>query len=339
MKRLLKKLVGVFLIYVVGFGSFNQTMAGEKANRDEERPFRLYATAEVAPIGSITSFSDATSNGKTISGTQSIWGGETIQSGNASARLTVENVGQVSLAAGSLARFSKSETTLDDGTRGATLIATVVTGSVKIKLQKKACAYLETGGRIFHSTPGASFRVEMIRGELPALTIESGDVQTQANPVQRKYTIRPVGMGAKLSVRARATRQIQVQVTDENDKPVPDVPILFALGGGGGGGFGSGTAVAANVSVTTNAQGIATTTFTAGPGASQTSITATVPGSDASWTGEVKVNSSSGVLNPTTVTILAAVAAGVIVGVVVANNDNNPSRDPIQAQNPNITPR
>src|SRR5258706_2012272 len=138
MKRTFYKLVSLYLICVVGFGSFNQTVAADRGNGDNEKPFRLYATAEVAPIGSITSFNDATINGRIISGTQSIWGGETIQSGKASARLTVENVGQVVLAGGSLARFSKGETTLDDGTRGVILIATVVAGSIKIKVPNQA---------------------------------------------------------------------------------------------------------------------------------------------------------------------------------------------------------
>jgi hypothetical protein len=338
MKRAFLKLVSLSLIYLIGCPLFNQTIAADGGNREDEKPFRLYATAEVAPIGSITSFSDATINGRMVSGTQAIWGGEIVQSGKDSAQIHIENVGQVSLSPGSFAKFSMGGMTSDDGTRGVTLIGTMVKGSMKISLQKDACAYLEAGGHAYQSTFGASFRLNLPASELPVITVERGDVQTQATPVQRKYTIRPVGLGAKLSVRARATRQIQVQVTDENDKPVPDVPVLFALGGGAGGGFGAGAAVAANVTVTTNAQGIATTSFTAGQSASQTSITTTIPGSDASWTGEVKVNTSPGIVNPTTMSILAAVAAGVVVGVVVANR-NAASRDPIQPQNPDIRPK
>jgi hypothetical protein len=338
MKRSFFKTVSFSLVLVFGLGTVNQLIAAN-GDREDENPFRLYATAGVAPMGSITSFNNATVNGIKVSGTLPIWGGETIQAGSTSTSLALEKVGQVVLTAGSLARFSKNETTQEDGTRGATLIVTVVSGGVKINLQNAACAYLEAGGRAFHSSFGANFRVEMRAGGQPWLSVDSGNVQTQANPVQRKYTIRPVGLGAKLSVRARSTRQIQVQVTDENDKPVPDVPVLFAIGAGGGGGFGSGTAVAANVSITTNAQGIATTTFSAGQTASQTSITASIPGSDASWTGQLQISSAGGFLSATTLTLLGAAAAGVITGVVVVRNNNNPSRDPIQAQNPDIRPR
>lgn len=337
MKTLVYKAISIGLMMVIIPGALCQTLAADSGIGEDDKPFRLYATAlSGAPIASLTAFNDTTINGREINGTQAIWGGEVIRTTKASARLTGEHFGHVTMLATSLAKFSLGESLTPDGDRIKTLIAAVISGGVKVQLQPNTSAYIEAGGLVFQATPGASFRLTM-SGEIPTLNIESGKVQTQTTP-QRRYTVRPVGMGAKLSVRARSTRQIQVQVTDENDKPVPDLPILFALGQGSGGVLGSGAAAAANVTVTTNAQGLATTSFTAGQSAGGTSISATVPGTNASWTGEIKVNSSSGFLNPTNVAILAAAAAGIIATVVVLANRNQ-SREPILARPPDVRPK
>jgi recombinational DNA repair protein RecT len=52
----------------------------------------------------------------------------------------------------------------------------------------------------------------------------------------------------------------------------------------------------------------------------------------------VKINSQSALLNPTTMSIIGAAVAGVVIGLVVANR-NGSSRDPIQAQPPDIRPK
>ena len=62
MKRSFFKSVSLSLILVFGLGTVNQLNAAN-GDREDEKPFRLYATAGVAPMGIITSFNNATVNG------------------------------------------------------------------------------------------------------------------------------------------------------------------------------------------------------------------------------------------------------------------------------------
>ena len=150
---------------------------------------------------------------------------------------------------------------------------------------------------------------------------------------------RPVTSGAQLSVRARSVRQIQVRVTDKDDRPVPDIPVVFLLGGSGGGTLGSGAAAGSTVSVTTNAQGIATTSFTAGPTPTSASVTATVPGTTATTTVGVTTTAAAGILTGTTLAIVVAAVAGGTAAAVVAVKNAQKNSEPITVLPPNITPK
>jgi hypothetical protein len=215
------------------------------------------------------------------------------------------------------------------------LVATIITGAASIKLDEGAGAYVEAFGSSFIASRSARFRISQASGGAH-LAVARGNVEQVQTTPRGNYKLRPVGIGATLSVRARATRQIQVQVTDENDRPVTGVPVVFAVGSGAGGSFG-GAAAATTVTVTTNAQGIASTTFTAGISPGSTSITASIPGTNLAVTVGVTI-SVAPVLSATTLTLLA-VAGGAAAGTAVVVAKKGDDNEDIQALPPDIRPR
>ncbi len=331
-KRLLKSVSQPLVFFLLG-SLVVYPVRANGALGEELEVIRLVATATTGPIGRLTAYHEAAINGRLVSGERAFWSGETLYARRGALHLTLENVGQVSLASGSLVKLSK--TSSPDGTD--CLIASVVAGAVKIRLERNALSYIEAGGSAYQSSRGANFQLAVRDGKA-IVEIENGKVQAQADPAQRRYKIRPIGIGSNFSVRARATRQIQVQVTDENDRPVPDVPVLFALGQGAGGSLGSGTTVAASATVTTNAQGMATTSFTAGATQGQTSITASVPGTNATWTANVSISLATGLATTTTIALIAAAAGATVATVVIARRGDG-EREPIQGQPPIIRPQ
>lgn len=303
---------------------------------EDQNPIRLYATATAGPIGVTHSLGGLSINGRATHGEQLIWGGELLRASNTNIVVDLSPLGRITLKSGAIAKLSRARGTIDN-TSGEVLIAAIVTGEIDVRLSE-AAAYVEAWGSAFTASRGASFRVGARDGRA-LLNTMTGTV-TEAQAAQPKYRIRPpVGQGGDISVKARSTRQIQMQVTDENDRPLPDVPVVFALGGGGGS-LGSGAAAGSTITVTTNAQGIATASFTAGPTTGSASVTATVAGTSVSTTVGVTTTVAAGVLAGTT-GIIAGVAAAAGAAAVVAvkkAQDDDPA-EPVTAQPPNITPR
>jgi hypothetical protein len=307
-------------------------------NRDEEKPIRLRAVAEMGPLGEVFSLGNVALNGKPSIGAQTIWGSELIQAlSENGASISLESLGTVTLRKGAMVRLAKNtNASSDEATRGV-LIASLVNGEMTVKLQEGISAYVQTCGAVITSSNGAAFRITVREGQVIAKAA-FGTVELQQPATQKKYFVRPVGLGATTSVRARSTRQIQVQVTDENDRPVPDIPIIFALGTAGAGTLGSGAAAAATTAtIQTNAQGIASVQFTAGQSAATTEISATVENTNYSWTGTLSV-AKVGFFTPLNTTLVVAGAAAA-AGLGVYYGTRNNSREPIrQSGNPDIRP-
>ncbi len=302
----------------------------------DDRPIRLYANAGGGPIGAIDMWSRVSINGRRATGAQVLWGGEVIEA-QSDARISVDYTAEVALARGAIIKLAKARNSFDDDGTDL-LIAQVISGSAAIRLDATAAAYVEAAGSRFIAKRASSFKVAVNDGRVD-LNVARGEVEQTQPTAQRRYQLRPIGLGANLSVRARATRQIQIQVTDENNNPAPDVPVLFAVGPQGGGTFSAAGATAAtNVTVRTDRRGVATVIFTAGPNPTATTITATIPGTDAIFTTSVTVSAAAAFLSTTTITLLA-VAAGAAAGVAVAvaKDGNNP--EDIVAQPPIIRPR
>ncbi len=306
----------------------------------EDKVLRLYATASAGPIGQVLPVGEIEINGRAFSGEEFLWGGEMLRAGTRGAHVSLESIGEVTLAGHSLVRLTSARGASDTDASRFFLIASLVSGNMSIRLKQDAGAYIEAGGETFSASPGASFRLKVRDGEA-VLETEEGSVAQDAPAQQRNYVIRPIGLGSTLSVRARATRQIQFQVTDEHDRRVPDAVVIISLGGKGGGTLSAGSVTASSVTVTTNAQGVATASFTAGDVPGADSITANVQGTNATWTGTVSIGSAAGGLSGTTIAIIAAAAgAGVTTAVVATRSgNNNNSVEDIQALPPDITPK
>lgn len=311
---------------------------------------RLDLTSRAQPIGSVASLGAMLINDRLTPRSSMLWGNELIQAPAAvSTTATLDELGQVTLTGGARARLMAATT---GAAAQSVLTATLLEGGATFKLQPEVAACVEAGGATFVAARGARFRVLLVEGRavidtasdsvlemgdwslaglelLPDLVPQVGQAGPQA---ARRYFVRPVGLTSNLVVRARSTRQIQVRVTDENDDPVRDVPVIFLLSGTAGqslGVLGATALAAATGKVFTNAQGIASITFTASAEPAAGTITATVEGTNASWIGQVNlVKVVPGFWSPQNLAPMAitAAAAGVAIGVgaTVSKDDQVP---------------
>lgn len=315
---------------------------------DGEKPVRLYASERFSPIGFIKLNSlnarDVSVDGRTSQGETAIWGGELIRVlDDRRVRVAFESLGEVMLSRGATVRFIAGRGTRND-TGYDVLIASLEQGSLDLRLNRDAGAYIEASGSTFTAEPGASFGVG-VRDAQASLIRLAGDVSVQDQPVPQDVKIRlvdelgrPVSSGSQLSVRARSTRQVQVQVTDQNDKPLPDLPVLFSLGNPCLGSLGLGVAAAASFRQKTDKRGIAAVPFVAGAAKCAASILIKVEGTNASVSVQTSVVQSKGFLNTqnTLIIVGVAAAAGLAAGLVVANSG---SSEPIRAvPPPNLKP-
>lgn len=317
-------------VLIIGLTPKSASAYGDK--RDEERAIRLYATERFGPIGSIveTAFADpaVAINGRIGSGEQAIWGGELIQApAGKSVHAFFDSIGRVTLADGAMVRFSAAPGNYED-TGKRVLIASLVNGSLVIKLNAEAGAYVEAAGSRFTASPKAHFRVDAIEGHA-RLARMSGTVTVEEQAAQGRYILRPpAGQGSTLSVSARSTRQIQIQVTDENDRPVPDLPILFSLGNPCLGSIGLGAAAGTLFRGKTDNRGIASVPWITGASACAAQILIKVEGTDFSFAYQAQVNKNS-FWNARNTTMLSAAALGGLgLGIYFGTRDNN--TEPIQ---------
>ncbi len=287
---------------------------------DEDRPIKLYARAGLAPIGRLRcDYSDLSAlkiDGRAAQPEEAIWPGQLLQlASTARVRLSFDSLGEVTLTRGARVRFAKAMADQQ-------LIVTLQSGELSARLDPQAAAYIEAADTPLSSSRGASFRIRVSNGKVISESL-TGALDAEMQTSQRRYVVRPVGIGSNISVRARSTRQIQVRVTDENDKPVPDLPIIFALGGGSGqaiGSLGGGT----SATVKTNAQGIASTDFTAGDNAGNDTLSATVEGTRFSWQATIFVTKRNGFwTTQNKIIVIAAVGAGIAIAILATSGDDD----------------
>lgn len=299
------------------------------ASDGDDRPVKLSTTARFSPIGTIAG--RAVIDGRALEGYAPIWGGEVIQAtAGDSLRVSLDGVGQITLAHNAIARLSTATGTTTAAGRNI-LVASLTNGSLNARLAADAGAYIEAAGSHLAAAPGARFRVQIAEGHA---TLDSvvGNVTIEQQPAAgQRYILRPpAGQGSSLSVSARSTRQLQIQVTDENDRPVPDLPILFSLGNPCLGTLGAGIAAGALFKGKTDNRGIATVPWITGAAKCADTILVRVEGTDNTFTYRAQVSGGgSGFWSARNTLIVAgaAAAAGVGIGIAVANSGSN---DPIR---------
>jgi hypothetical protein len=331
---------GVFLIVALTTGLAPAPVSAGGHSTDQERPIRLYATARFGPIGAIklnsVSGAAVAIDGRVAQGETPIWGGELIKvRADRTVRVALDSIGQVTLAQGAMVRFAAARASSDDAGYEV-LVASIVAGSVDVKLNAGAGAYVEAGRSAFTASRGASFSVSVQEGRASLSTV-AGVVRVQdqaAVPQDVNIRVvdelgRPVSSGSQFSVRARSTRQVQVQVTDKNDKPLPDLPVLFSLGNPCLGSLGLGAVAGLTLVQKTDKRGIAAVPLVAGAAKCAASIIAKVEGTNASVTIQTNVSPGPGLLSPRNLSILGAAVGGTIVGVVLANSGSNEPITPV----------
>jgi hypothetical protein len=332
------------------------------ANSEHEKlsaGLRTPSPTMMAPIGTIESLEAVEINGVLVKRDAPVWSGDIIQAAPATtSRIAVKGAGEVLLRGGAAVKLSSDVS-------AQRLTAAVIKGEMSVTLNPEFSAQIQIGERIYVVSKGAKLNAAWRDGE-PVLQTSKGSVmamgswsvdnmvasnEQQATP--RRTLIKPYNLGASTDVRARSTRSVQVRVTDENDKPIPDAPVIFLISGGSVGGGGAASAGGASggagaagasggsfagqtsITVTTNAQGIASTNFTASNiTGSAARIRATVQGTDATWEGTFRViPAQSGFWTPhTAVPVFAIIGAAVGIGIykIVTKKDPVKTADIIQ---------
>jgi hypothetical protein len=332
---------GLFLIVTLTAGLAPAPVSASDHNLDKERPIRLYASAHIAPIGTLRINSpiggDVAINGRIPRGDELIWGGELIKVFPArTARVTLDSIGQVTLSRGAVVRFSSFRASHDDAESGV-LVASLVEGSIGVKLNAGAGAYVEAGASAFTASRGASFTVRVEEGRASLNTVAGVvGVRSQAPPQDLNIRVvddlgRPVSSGSQLSVRARSTRQVQVQVTDKNDKPIPDLPVLFSLADPCLGSLGLGALAGATLVQKTDKRGIAAVPLIAGAARCAGSIIAKVEGTNVSVSIQTRVQPNARFWNTqnTVLVVVAVAAAGIVTGFLVSNSGSRQAITPV----------
>jgi hypothetical protein len=306
-------------------------LQGAAAADGGERVVKLSTTARFSPIGAIAG--RATVDGRALAGYAPIWGGEVIQAApGCSLRVSLDGVGQITLARDAIARISTA-TGAGQGMGRNILVAALLNGSLSARLADDAGAYVEAAGSKLAAAPGAQFRVLVADGHA-ALDDIVGNVTIEQQPATgQRYLLRPpAGQGSSLSVSARSTRQLQIQVTDENDHPMPDLPILFSLANPCLGTLGAGAAAGLLFKGKTDKRGIASVPWITGAAKCADTILVRVEGTDSTYTYRAQVGGGGGSFWTARNTLIVggmAAGAGVCVGVAVANSGGGTPITPV----------
>ncbi len=348
-------------------------MAG-LANSENEKltaGLRAPSPSMMAPIGTIESLEAVEINGVLVKRDAPVWSGDIIQAAPATtSRIAVTGSGEVLLRGGAAVK-------LQNDVSAQRLTASMIKGEMNLTLNPEASAQIQIGEQIYVVSKGAKLNagwrngepmLQTSKGSVMAMSswsvgaVEKSVASNEQQATPRRTLIKPYNLGDTTDVRARSTRSIQVRVTDENDKPIPDAVVIFLISGGsvGGGGAGASGGAAAtagstgggagavgssagslagqtSVSVTTNAQGIASTNFTASnnPGSSAR-IRASVQGTEAVWEGMFRVIAAQGGFwtPQTAVPVFAIIGAAVGIGIYKIVTKKEPVKTPEIIQRP-----
>ena len=182
-----KTLLCIVLVLICGF--FPKRLRAA----DIERPIRLYAIAESAPIGRVYSLGAFVIDGRTAIGEIEIWGGELIQtSRGSSVNVEIDLAGRVTLKNEAIARLAATAARRDETGAHRFLVASLFEGDMTVKLQSGAAAYIESCGSAFTASGGACFDIKARNGKV-FLDSATGSVEVQTSrrpPTIKARTVR-----------------------------------------------------------------------------------------------------------------------------------------------------
>lgn len=265
---------------------------------------RLYGSPLAGMIGTVEAAAAVKINGRLARGREMLWDGETIQTPDAMpARVTLDGIGSLTIAASSVVRLSAALMRTSDAAPRRVLVATVISGDCVVRVQPEAVAFVQAFGNAFAADGGAHFRLGARDGRA-AVDVTSGTVQSIGRYVieltapasdvlrdlalvreqraSRQYRVIPAGFSSQAVVAVRGSRELRFRIADANGKAAAGVPVSFALRPldrnetRATGSFGTILLSTSVYSALTNSDGLVTVPFTAGTTAGSVIITAAV---------------------------------------------------------------
>jgi hypothetical protein len=240
------------------------------------------------PAGAIESLGTIRINGRIAQTGAMLWGGELLQAPPIeSARVSLNEVGQISLQGGSTVKLVSVLTNREGALSSKTLVADLIAGEAMVKLNERGSARICAGNSIFVFAPGSSAHLIFREGRGRILSPKGGVEETSdwhlfstasitrnqdgAQVTPGEYKIQPYnfsfGLGGYADIEARSVRYLQFRVTDKDDRPAPDLLLLIFLRnprGGGSSDAGSINYGATEMRVKTDQNGVVSMRFDAG---------------------------------------------------------------------------
>jgi hypothetical protein len=322
---------------------------------DGSRP--LDAGGRLAPIGKLYSLGAVMIDGRTLSGEQSLWGGEQIWAKEASANIHLDGAGQVLLYKGSIARLATSTPARGAIEIESALSVFVSTGEIAVSLEPDFIAHITIGDDVFRASRGAKFKARTA-GDESTFEMSLGEISIEALSSQIKYKIIRVKRNnsrvwvdshqKRIDVQPNEPTLIPVRVTPQprktttmisktsvalvgyqvglTNQPLDGIEVEFCLADTTIGSIDPGGSRCRTVP--TDSAGVASVVFTAGPNEGTSDITAKVVLSNDSWTGTIVVKKAPPPHRLRNLLIVAAVAGGLggLICVFKCGHDGGPLR-------------
>lgn len=332
----------VSLLLIAGMTS--RVARADDGEKQQARPIRLYAAAPVGPIGTVRSLGAMKINGRALYGEQAIWRGDLIQVlCYTGAGVRLDSIGQITLASGANMTISTTLSYQDDDTLHPVLIASLIEGEIKVRLQPEASAYIETRDSIIGANQGACFRlradaqnaqVDAIVGEVHVAPQGQTDRlighvgERDPNTNDFKITSKPLYVDPNLQKRS-GVKIVRPKTSDRRSKtfmPIQDEPaknilVRFSLEPQTIGQLDPQEAF-------TNDLGIAETTFTAGANRRKGNLIATVvERPEYRYTRKIVVGKPPGIFRKRNI-LIAAGAIGAIIIICCVRPPNSQTQDP-----------
>ena len=310
------------------------------------KPTNVSTTSMARTIGAAESLHGLLVNGRLTSGREMLWGGEIVEAPRGSgARLSFTSIGQVVLNGGAKAKLTTEAVgwTTTMQTTQRVLAAQLLGGDLQVRFDPQASGYVRAGDSVMAATRGANFRVEMRAGN-GAVDVVNGSVMVIGNwpllapPVMKdaegktrldakSYSLRPANLSGTINVGANGSYPIQMRVTDELNRPVANVPVRFSVQGTGS--LGVAALGLTSSEVRTDTRGIASVPYNATASVGTSTVTAEVPGTNATAKTTANVSTQKPDFKswqgglPAIITLAAAVGIG--AGLYAVQKNRSPA--------------
>lgn len=263
-------------------------------------------------IGQLTGYGQLQIDDRSVNSAQLRRNCHLVVGSASSARADLGELGKLTIA-------EKSDLTITAGEKS--VYTRLTEGRVKLELPAGVSSYVEANNTLIVNRTDApvSFTVN-VTGERVSVGGADGSVTQQSVVADDEFEI---AFLTRREERMKPNRslELQVKVTDRQRRPRPGTTVVFNNKGNVPGSF-------SQQSVVTDANGIARTSFTAGPQAGTTLIEASIPGSSAIATMTVQIQ--SGLIlgfNTMQVITIAGIAGVTAFGVQKSISNSNDDSD------------